>query len=216
MGVLSAAAPLLSSFSPARPRDGVDMTMYEGQIYVLLGHNGAGKTTLISMLTGLLPPSSGSMEVYGKDVSEDLSLIRKDLGVCPQHDVVGVRPRPLLPPRLSRPPHPHSSPRPAPSAAVAAADRQGAPAALRHHQEHPARPRRHGDRPRHPRGKGRGGRRRRQGNRRVRVAAATHCTPFPPIALPPQVGLTEKVNVQAGQLSGGQKRKLSVCIALGG
>ena len=72
------------------------MTMYEGQIYVLLGHNGAGKTTLISMLTGLLPPSSGSMEVYGKDVSEDLSLIRKDLGVCPQHDVVGLRPPPSL------------------------------------------------------------------------------------------------------------------------
>jgi hypothetical protein len=41
--------------------------------------------------------------------------------------------------------------------------------------------------------------------------------PSPLIAhRPPQVGLTEKVNVQAGQLSGGQKRKLSVCIALGG
>ena len=39
--------------------DGVDLTMYEGQIFVLLGHNGAGKTTTVSMLTGLLAPTSG-------------------------------------------------------------------------------------------------------------------------------------------------------------
>jgi ATP-binding cassette, subfamily A (ABC1), member 3 len=32
----------------------ISMTMYNGQIFALLGHNGAGKTTTISMLTGLL------------------------------------------------------------------------------------------------------------------------------------------------------------------
>ena len=37
----------------------VDLTMYEGQIFVLLGHNGAGKSTTVSMLTGLLEATAG-------------------------------------------------------------------------------------------------------------------------------------------------------------
>jgi len=47
--------------------------MYEGQIFGLLGHNGAGKTTTISMLTGLIPPSSGNMSVYGLNFNTDMS-----------------------------------------------------------------------------------------------------------------------------------------------
>lgn len=39
---------------------GVNMKMYDSQIFALLGHNGAGKTTVISMLTGLIKKSSGS------------------------------------------------------------------------------------------------------------------------------------------------------------
>jgi ATP-binding cassette, subfamily A (ABC1), member 3 len=66
------------------------LTMYEGQIFVLLGHNGAGKTTTASMITGLLPPTSGSISVYGRNVPEDLDDVRYDIGmgVCPQHDVL--------------------------------------------------------------------------------------------------------------------------------
>ena len=37
-----------------RAVDGVNVRMYEGQIFALLGHNGAGKTTTISMLTGMV------------------------------------------------------------------------------------------------------------------------------------------------------------------
>lgn len=48
--------------------DGVNVRMYEGQIFALLGHNGAGKTTTISMLTGMLRPSEGFATVYGYDV----------------------------------------------------------------------------------------------------------------------------------------------------
>ena len=64
------------------------MTMYNGQIFALLGHNGAGKTTTLSMLTGLLEPTSGRAEVFGKDIFNEMDEIRKILGVCPQHDVL--------------------------------------------------------------------------------------------------------------------------------
>ena len=43
----------------------LSMKMYTDQIFVLLGHNGAGKTTTISMLTGMLKPTSGRIEVLG-------------------------------------------------------------------------------------------------------------------------------------------------------
>jgi ATP-binding cassette subfamily A (ABC1) protein 3 len=62
--------------------------MYNGQIFALLGHNGAGKTTTISMLTGLITSTSGSAEVFGTDIFEDMSTIRQFLGVCPQHDIL--------------------------------------------------------------------------------------------------------------------------------
>ena len=51
---------------------GISVKMYTGQIFALLGHNGAGKTTVISMLTGLLTPTSGEAEVFGMDVFEDI------------------------------------------------------------------------------------------------------------------------------------------------
>jgi ATP-binding cassette subfamily A (ABC1) protein 3 len=40
--------------------------MYNDNIFVLLGHNGAGKTTTISMLTGMLESTAGSIEVLGQ------------------------------------------------------------------------------------------------------------------------------------------------------
>ncbi|KAI3949646.1 hypothetical protein MKW92_026942 [Papaver armeniacum] len=64
------------------------LTLYENQILALLGHNGAGKSTTISMLVGLLPPSSGDALVFGKNIRSDMDEIRKGLGVCPQHDIL--------------------------------------------------------------------------------------------------------------------------------
>lgn len=57
--------------------------MYKNQIFCLLGHNGAGKTSTIQMLTGMLEFSSGSANVFGKDVSSEMDEIRKFMGVCP-------------------------------------------------------------------------------------------------------------------------------------
>uniref|UniRef100_A0AAX7TTQ3 ABC transporter domain-containing protein n=1 Tax=Astatotilapia calliptera TaxID=8154 RepID=A0AAX7TTQ3_ASTCA len=64
------------------------VNMFEGQITVLLGHNGAGKTTTLSMLTGLFPPTSGRAYISGYDICQDMALIRRSLGLCPQHDVL--------------------------------------------------------------------------------------------------------------------------------
>ncbi|KAF7819038.1 ABC transporter A family member 1 isoform X1 [Senna tora] len=64
------------------------LTLYENQILALLGHNGAGKSTTISMLVGLLPPTSGDALVLGKNILTDIDEIRKVLGVCPQNDIL--------------------------------------------------------------------------------------------------------------------------------
>ncbi|XP_042560069.1 phospholipid-transporting ATPase ABCA1 isoform X2 [Clupea harengus] len=68
--------------------DHLNMKFYEGQITSFLGHNGAGKTTTLSILTGLFPPSSGSVYVRGMDIRTDMDWIRRTLGVCPQHNVL--------------------------------------------------------------------------------------------------------------------------------
>jgi ATP-binding cassette subfamily A (ABC1) protein 3 len=67
---------------------GINVKMYNGQIFALLGHNGAGKTTTISMLTGLIESSQGSAEVFGVDLFENMDEVRQFLGVCPQHDIL--------------------------------------------------------------------------------------------------------------------------------
>uniref|UniRef100_A0A8C4QFV7 ABC transporter domain-containing protein n=1 Tax=Eptatretus burgeri TaxID=7764 RepID=A0A8C4QFV7_EPTBU len=66
----------------------LNLKMYEGHITVLLGHNGAGKSTTLSLLTGLFPPSSGTAIVSGFDILTDMPLIRRNLGLCPQHDIL--------------------------------------------------------------------------------------------------------------------------------
>uniref|UniRef100_A0A672JKK1 P-type phospholipid transporter n=1 Tax=Salarias fasciatus TaxID=181472 RepID=A0A672JKK1_SALFA len=68
--------------------DGLTLRFYEGQITSFLGHNGAGKTTTMSILTGLFPPTSGTAYILGKDIRNELSTIRQNLGVCPQHNVL--------------------------------------------------------------------------------------------------------------------------------
>lgn len=67
---------------------GVNVKMYDSQIFALLGHNGAGKSTLISMLTGLIKKSQGSAKAYGVDMFEEMDELREFMGVCPQHDVL--------------------------------------------------------------------------------------------------------------------------------
>ncbi|CAL8096130.1 unnamed protein product [Orchesella dallaii] len=66
----------------------MQLNMYEGQTTALLGHNGAGKTTTMSILTGLIPPSSGTAYINGYDICTNMNAVRSSLGLCPQHDVL--------------------------------------------------------------------------------------------------------------------------------
>src|SRR6516225_1184227 len=47
--------------------DDLDLAIRPGELYALLGPNGAGKTTTLRMVAGLLPPDSGSIEIFGID-----------------------------------------------------------------------------------------------------------------------------------------------------
>lgn len=56
----------------------------EGEIFGILGPNGAGKTTLISMLCGLIKPSSGTYKIAGMSPKNKSTGIQKIIGIVPQ------------------------------------------------------------------------------------------------------------------------------------
>ncbi|PID70028.1 MAG: ABC transporter ATP-binding protein [Flavobacteriales bacterium] len=62
----------------------IDLNIYKNQIHGILGPNGAGKTTLISMLCGLLKPSTGMITVNSLNFSEHPLEIKQQIGVVPQ------------------------------------------------------------------------------------------------------------------------------------
>ena len=74
---------LTKEFGDFKAVDQLNVKMYDGQIFALLGHNGAGKTTIISMLTGLISKTKGSASVYEKDLFEEADEVREFMGVCP-------------------------------------------------------------------------------------------------------------------------------------
>jgi ABC-2 type transport system ATP-binding protein len=62
----------------------VDLEIRKGEIFGLLGPNGAGKTTLISIVCGIVTPTSGSVLVGGDDIIRDYRLTRSKIGLVPQ------------------------------------------------------------------------------------------------------------------------------------
>lgn len=66
----------------------LSLDFYKGEIFALLGHNGAGKTTAIGCITGVVPPSAGTVLYDGLDLHSHTDAVRTRLGVCTQHDLV--------------------------------------------------------------------------------------------------------------------------------
>lgn len=72
------------SFGNLHALKGIDLTIERGEFFALLGPNGAGKSTLISILAGLMKPSSGDIAVMGFDVVNQYQKARQLLGIVPQ------------------------------------------------------------------------------------------------------------------------------------
>ena len=73
------ANDLNKSFGEIQAVKGVSLQIARGEVFGLLGPNGAGKTTTISMLTGLLEPTSGSITVDGMDVEKHTAEVKAKL-----------------------------------------------------------------------------------------------------------------------------------------
>ena len=61
-----------------------DLAIAKGEIFALLGPNGAGKTTLISIVCGIVTPSSGTVVADGHDIQTDYRAARSKIGLVPQ------------------------------------------------------------------------------------------------------------------------------------
>jgi lipooligosaccharide transport system ATP-binding protein len=68
--------------------DAISFTIQSGEFFGLLGPNGAGKTSAIRMMYGFSPVTSGTMRVFGMDISRDWRQIRSRLGVCQQENTL--------------------------------------------------------------------------------------------------------------------------------
>jgi ABC-2 type transport system ATP-binding protein len=84
-----ALADLCKVFATGKKRqvlavDHLSLEVRQGEVFALLGPNGSGKTTTVNMISGLLPPSSGSIRILGMDIRRDYLRIRQRLGAVPQ------------------------------------------------------------------------------------------------------------------------------------
>ena len=68
--------------------DNLNINIHKGELFSLLGTNGAGKTTTIKMLSGLILPTSGTIEIDNKNISKDIIKIKQVLNVSPQETAI--------------------------------------------------------------------------------------------------------------------------------
>ena len=64
--------------------DHLDLVIEPGQFFGFLGPNGAGKSTTIKMLTGLLAPTDGTIQILGQDLLSNPVEVKRNIGVVPE------------------------------------------------------------------------------------------------------------------------------------
>ena len=77
------ATALAKHFGSLRAVDGIDLDVAQGEFFAFLGPNAAGKTTTIKMLTGLLRPSAGTVEIGGVDIQKEPERAKGQLAYVP-------------------------------------------------------------------------------------------------------------------------------------
>jgi ABC-2 type transport system ATP-binding protein len=76
---------LVKTFGVKRAVDGVSFSVERGEVLGFLGPNGAGKSTTMRMITGFMPPTSGSVSVGGHDVTESPLAAKRLIGYLPEN-----------------------------------------------------------------------------------------------------------------------------------
>jgi ABC-2 type transport system ATP-binding protein len=79
---------LVKHYDDVKAVNGLNLEIRRGEMFGFLGPNGAGKTTTISMLSGLLKPTSGTAEIGGFDIGKEPRKAKALIGVCPQEAAV--------------------------------------------------------------------------------------------------------------------------------
>jgi len=83
-GIAILTEGLTRTFGSLRAVDAINLRVEAGQFFGFLGPNGAGKSTTIKMLTGLLAPTAGRMELLGLDFEAHLIEVKRQIGVVPE------------------------------------------------------------------------------------------------------------------------------------
>jgi len=76
---------LVKTFGPKRAVDGVSFSVERGEVLGFLGPNGAGKSTSMRMITGFIPPTSGTVRVGGFDMIENPIPAKRLIGYLPEN-----------------------------------------------------------------------------------------------------------------------------------
>jgi lipooligosaccharide transport system ATP-binding protein len=86
MSPIIQAKKLTKIFGEIVAVDSISFTVFPGECFGMLGPNGAGKTSTIRMIYGLSPMTSGTLDVFGLDVTKNARAIKSRLGVCHQEN----------------------------------------------------------------------------------------------------------------------------------
>lgn len=88
--IIVSAKGVIKDYNSFRAVNNVDFEIYKGECFGFLGPNGAGKTTVMRMIHCFMPPTSGTINVFGMDVAKNSSIIKSKTGVMPQEDNLDI------------------------------------------------------------------------------------------------------------------------------